>query len=194
VTRDMSSVMRFVLDTRIRPDRPQDSITQRSAPTAALVPALARARTNLVPHPQRPVPPRERVPTTRDGRVLGRSAAQESGGSGFPGGSGALGYTQCSHEPGSSHRSETSEAVGAAVRHGVRRPETWASRAADVASGGGGVGGPTPRAEQAARRGRGEGAVQGRRGRAASREAGRGRWGGLVPDFVGGFYDEAELG
>lgn len=45
----MSSVTRFVLDTRIRPDQPQDSITQRSAPTPALVPPLARALADLVP-------------------------------------------------------------------------------------------------------------------------------------------------
>jgi hypothetical protein len=69
----MSGVVRFVLDLRIRPHRPQDSITQRSAPTAALVPALVRTRTGLVPDPQPSALPRQRRRTTPglDGRSSG---------------------------------------------------------------------------------------------------------------------------
>src|SRR5437016_1471677 len=53
VTRNMSSVQRFVLDIRIRPELPQGSVTPCAVPEPALVTALARTRPALVPHPQR---------------------------------------------------------------------------------------------------------------------------------------------
>src|SRR6516165_11280524 len=76
VTITKSSVFRFVLDIRIRPAMHQGRIPPDPAATPALVLALARARTGLVPHPQRTGlrPPRNR----RDGQQHpgGRQAAR----------------------------------------------------------------------------------------------------------------------
>src|SRR6185437_12852049 len=53
VTIRKSSVLRFVLDIRIRPEKHQGCLAPDAGVVRALVPGLAQARAALVPHPQR---------------------------------------------------------------------------------------------------------------------------------------------